>query len=179
MPVRHLPSATYLRESFTYNRRTGVLRWKRRRREFFKTDRDWKAWNTLYFGQIAGVLLSRGYCGVRLFGVRYQSHRVIWKLVTGKEPAETIDHIDGNPSNNRWNNLRAATFTEQQYNSPVQKNNRSGHRGVNRVHGKWRAEIWINGKSFHLGLFDTIDAAVSVRENAARKLHGKFYRRPM
>jgi hypothetical protein len=173
--IRRLPSRAYLQEFFTYNRRTGELRWNRRDRKHFKSNRDWSAWNTLYAGKAAGVI-ANGYYSVRLFGVRYQAHRLIWKLVTDVNPVKTVDHIDLDKLNNRWSNLRLATFTEQQYNAPVQKNNTSGYRGVSPLGGKWRAGIWVNGKNRHLGVRNTRTEATILYRTAARKLHGKFYR---
>lgn len=177
MKTRALPPVEYLRESLKYDAEVGILTWKSRPRLRFKTERDWRAWNTRYAGKTAGVLLERGYYGLRICGVRYLLHRVIWKFVTGDEPLETIDHVDLDPSNNRWSNLRTATFTEQQYNSPLQKNNTSGVRGVSlRPWGKWRAEIWEGGRNRYLGMFDTKDAAAATYKEVARELHGEFYR---
>lgn len=175
--IRPLPSTECLRDHFTYDRASGDLRWKKRPRDQFKSARDYKAWNTLYAEKLAGTILSNGYLSVRLFGVRYNAHRVIYKLVTGEDPSETIDHIDRDPNNNRWANLRVATYAQQQHNQPRQKNNTSGFVGVSRQHGKWRAEIGVDWKSIHLGSYETKEEAAAVRRLAERRIRGKFYKK--
>ena len=172
-PIRKLPSVKFLRECFIYNRRTGELRWKVRPREHFATKKGWAVWNSHYPGKIAGAITNTGH---RLLGSGYLAHRLIFKMVTGKEPA-SIDHADGNPANNAWRNLRVATKTEQAWNSWLRVDNSSGYRGVNRHRNKWTARISIDGRLQYLGLFSTPEEASTAYESVARKLHGKFYRR--
>jgi len=175
MPVKRLPSAAYLRECFSYNRRTGILRWKRRPRWHFKTDSYWVRWNARYAGTRAGTL-THGYRGVAINSNGFLEHRIIWKLVTYRTPPESIDHIDGSPSNNRLSNLRPANEAQQKWNATHRRNNNSGHRGVYPTRDRWFARIYVNGESRHLGCFGSKKDAAAAYEAAARKFHGEFYR---
>jgi len=87
-----------------------------------------------------------------------------------------IDHINGNGLDNRKDNLRASSGTQNQGNRNLNKNNKSGCRGVSwrKDKGKWRAEIKIDGKSKHLGSFDDIVIAARMRDRAAIEHFGKF-----
>jgi hypothetical protein len=175
--IRKLPSQKYLRECFTYNRRTGVLRWRRRPRRHFATTNSWAVWNRKHARTIAGCLVPAGYRYVGLNHTIYKAHRVIWKIVTSREPPATIDHVKGNVADNRWHRLRAATMLEQNWNARLKRNNTSGHCGVYRVgSGRYGAHIRINRAYRYLGTFDTKEEAAAVRNKAARALHRSFYR---
>lgn len=128
-------------------------------------------------GRLAGS--DRGSCYIRLTidGVRYYAHRLAWLLVHGTEPGEIIDHIDGNPSNNRISNLRVATHAQNISNSGLRPNNTSGYKGVSKDRSTgYRATIVKNGKQFHLGSFATKEEAYAAYCKAAKKLHGEFAR---
>ena len=176
-PIRKLPSQKYLRECFTYNRRTGALRWKRRPRKHFATTNSWAVWNKKHAGNIAGCIIPAGYRYVGLDHRIYKAHRIIWKIVTGREPPATIDHARSDGSDNRWSKLRAATMLQQNWNARLKRNNKSGFCGVFRLpSGRYGSQIRIDRVYRYLGTFDTPEQASAARENAARKLHGKFYR---
>jgi hypothetical protein len=184
-PVKNLPSVDYLRDCFTYDPATGELYWKHRPQKHFKgllPLRDWLAWNKKFAGKIAGKISvgrmngRHKYWLVCLDYKMYLAHRIAWKLTTGDEPPETIDHADHNSLNNRWTNLRPATRSEQQCNRPPPKHNTSGHKGVHLHHSRWRARISVNGIDYSLGVFDTAEEAAAAYKAAARKLHGKFFR---
>jgi hypothetical protein len=104
-------------------------------------------------------------------------HRLVYQHY-GKDWDETltVDHIDGNKSNNRIENLRMATRTEQNYNQLVRKTNKLGVKGVSKHGNKYRAKIRIDGKKVHLGYFDTAEEATNAFQTKARELHGEFYR---
>jgi hypothetical protein len=89
-----------------------------------------------------------------------------------------IDHADGNPSNNRLNNLRATTYHGQAWNRSSRSNNTSGHQGVWRNGNRWQAGINVKGVRHHLGLFSSVEEASAVYEAAAREAFGEFYRNP-
>jgi hypothetical protein len=176
--IRELPAVEYLRECFDYDPETGDLRWKLRPYGHFARPVDEVRCNAMA-GEIAGYF-DNGYRRVSLGGVDYKAHRLIWKLVTGNEPSAMLDHADGNPANNRWENLREATQAEQTQNTKLRKDSVTGRRGVCRgkSDGKWRATIFRDGKQRHLGEFNSIEAASDVYEAAAQELFGKFYRQP-
>ncbi len=89
-----------------------------------------------------------------------------------------VDHINLDTLDNRRENLRVATNSQNQYNKPLQKNNTSGYKGVTyfKQFGKWVARIRVNNKSIYLGVFDTPEAAADARKIAAIELHGEFAR---
>jgi hypothetical protein len=101
-----------------------------------------------------------GYCVVRYKGVLYKAHRIIWCLVTGDDPgAFEIDHIDRDPSNNSWLNLRLASSAQQALNRKVRSDSTSSLRGVLKTGSKYQAKIQRNGVRVHLGTFETKEQA--------------------
>jgi hypothetical protein len=106
----------------------------------------------------------------------YVAHRIVWKMVTGKEPPPNIDHKNGDGYDNSWANLRVADQTKQNWNRRIPKSNASGHKGVSRDHNSWKATISVNKKPRHLGCFSSADDAAAAYNAAARELHGEFYR---
>ncbi len=104
----------------------------------------------------------------------HYAQRLAWMWMTGKWPAEkTVDHENRIKSDNRWDNLRLATLTDQRFNMAPMKNNRFGV-GVRPSRNRWRAQIQKHGKPMNLGTFTTQAEAVSAYETARRELAGKF-----
>lgn len=105
------------------------------------------------------------------------AHRIIWKLMTGEAPPPEIDHIDCDPANNRWANLRASDRETNSANRGRNKNNSSGFKGAY-LHkcGRWAASITVSWKKRHLGLFDTPEEAHAAYVEAADRLCGEFAR---
>lgn len=108
---------------------------------------------------------------------RFYAHRVIWILHNGPIPrGMTIDHMNGDGTDNRLANLRLATRAENHRNKQVSKANRTGVRGVY-VHsqtGAYTAQITTDGKCRHLGCFSTLEDAAAARREAELKYHGEF-----
>lgn len=92
----------------------------------------------------------------------------------GEEP----DHINGDPWDNRKENLRASIHEQNMKNCKIYKNNTSGHKGVyfSKRENKWKASININKKQVHLGTFVNYSDAVLCREIAERKYYKEFNR---
>lgn len=165
--IRPLPSAERLRELLRYDADTGELRWRVSRARTAKA------------GQVAGSMNRNGYRQLRVDGAFYRAHRLIWKLVTGTDPAEFIDHVNGDKADNRWANLREATFGKNKWNSTIPKNNKSGFKGVfwQATHQRWRASLDLgNKKHRHLGYFSSPEDAAAVWERAAQEQRGEFFR---
>lgn len=175
-PTKILPPVEYLRECFTYDPGTGEMRWKFRPKEHFVDARVWASWNARFANTTSSSRDKKGYFAVALDYITYRAHRLIWKIITAEDPPNTIDHIDGDPSNNRFDNLRVANGSQQKWNKGLGKRNTSGHRGVNWSRGKWVAQIKIHRVQRYLGRFDTAEGASLAYEKAARELHGEFYR---
>ena len=91
-----------------------------------------------------------------------------------KQPC--VDHIDNTRTNNNINNLRWATFQENNFNSCLASNNTSGFKGISfhKRDKKWEAKIRVNGKKYHLGNFDNIEEAIKARQKRAKELFGEF-----
>jgi hypothetical protein len=174
-PNKILPSQNFLRACFDYDPENGALTWKQRPQDHFVTTRAWKIWNTRYARKPAGVPKKRGECQIGIAGDLYLAHRVIWKWMTGRDPPNTIDHKDRKPNDNRWEQLRLATVTEQNWNQERKTKSKSGFRGVVQRNRKFQAEIRSNGVKRHLGYFATAEEAARIYEIAAMKERGQFH----
>jgi hypothetical protein len=123
-----------------------------------------------------GWVNSCGYLQCEVSGKAFMVHRVIYEMHFGKiSDGMTIDHIDRNPLNNKIENLRLATQSQNSINTSVPKNNTTGYKGVlTTPSGKFQARLGYKGKKLYLGLFDTAEeAAECVKENS-KKLYGEF-----
>ncbi len=176
-PPKLLPSQDELRSILDYNAKTGVLSWKRRP-EFSRAD---IGFNNKAAGKVAGTVTGRAdskYVHIGIDGVYYGAHRIIWKMMTGEEPPDFIDHRDGDRLNNRWVNFRPADNGTNLQNAKLRKDNKSGIKGVfwESSRKKWVAVITVNGTSRRLGRFASIAAAKQAITEARDKLHGEFAR---
>lgn len=151
-----------LRELLRYEEATGLFRWKVRRS------------TTSPAGSIAGRTESKGYIQIGIDGTRYMAHRLAWLWCKGEIPdASVIDHINGDRQDNRIENLRAVSFTENlHYHRRVHPFSRSQLLGVSynsktAAHGKpWRARIQRYGKRVTLGSFATPEEAHAAYQKA-------------
>ena len=160
---RPLPPIDRLNELLTLDRETGVLRWKVNRRRVKAGD--------------AVTTRSHGYVVVRIDGIRYQAHRVVWYMATGQDPGcLQVDHVMRVPADNRPSALRLVTPSQNSWNAGVRSDNRSGVKGVHwdSAKEKWIAQISSHGKRRHLGRFDSLEAAEQAYAQAVADLHGNF-----
>ena len=120
----------------------------------------------------------RGYRKIRVNGVKYLEHRIIWLWMTGEWPPNQIDHIDTVPDNNKWANLRLATHAQNCRNRKMIKTKIGGIKGVFPFgrEGKYRARIRVSGKDVHLGVFDDPISAHAAYARAAESFFGEFAR---
>lgn len=127
-------------------------------------------------GSLAGYINNVGYRMITIQGKSYQSSRLAFLYQNGKIPDKYVDHIDGNRSNDRWNNLREATPTQNQFNRSIQKNNTSGAKGVgwDKRKNRWVAKIWINRKCVYSEHFISKNDAIIARKNAEVIYHGEY-----
>lgn len=140
-------------EILKYDSSTGKLFWK------VSPSRKMK------IGDEAGCFNPRGAVEIIFEGKQYRAHRIIWEIVYGHPPEGTIDHVDGNPSNNRIENLRDVPHSENQRNKKLNKRNKSGVPGVRacrKIEGFWIVTVGTR----YVGYFDNFNDAVTARQIA-------------
>jgi len=126
-------------------------------------------------GSLAGGINSDGYTTIRIDNRAYLAHRLIWKMHHGTEP-NVIDHINRNRNDNRIENLRNCTTSDNASNRSMHKNNTSGITGVSwkRDKKKWGAQITMHGRCIKLGNFDCPLMAALLFQRATR-LRGRLH----
>jgi hypothetical protein len=125
-------------------------------------------------GDKAGSIKKNGYCMVQINKKLDYVHRFIYLMFYGYMP-KIIDHIDRNPSNNKIENLREATQTQNLCNKIIQSNNKSGIKGVcwSEKRKQWLATCQINGKYIRKYCKTVDEAQIAVRK-LREQLHGQF-----
>ncbi len=98
------------------------------------------------------------------------------RVILGCKSGEMVDHINSNTLDNRRNNLRKCTSTENTYNQRKRSDNTSGFKGVYPQQEKWIAQIGFEGTQIYLGIFASPKKAAEAYDVAARRLHGEFAR---
>jgi len=123
----------------------------------------------------AGYRRPDGYLTIRIFGKLYRASRVIYIMHNGLFDGE-IDHIDGNPKNDRIENLRVATSSQNKRNTKTRKDNSSGVKGVSWscVFSKWNAKLNVNGRTVYSRYFHLKEDAIKAIEIARQLFHGEF-----
>lgn len=164
-------TAEVIRRILNYDPETGVFRWKRRADQSVQ-------WNARYVGAIAGAPHPKGYRQISISGTMYAARRLAWLHVTGAWPLGPLNTKNLDKLDDRFDNLRPATNSQNMANKPLKATNTSGYKGVSFAadRGKWRAKITLNGKQINLGQFDTAEAAYAAYCAAAEKIHGEFAR---
>ena len=172
-------SVRLLRRLINYDRQTGEMRWKPRPVWMFahgKHGRETlaKVWNDRYAGQLTMHSPDgHGYLRGHIFKRSYGKHRLVFAFHHGRWPAGDIDHINGNPSDNRIENLRDVSQSENHKNRAVQRNNKSGCTGVrwHKACGHWEALMKVDRQWKFLGSFKNKEDAIACRK-AAEKRYG-------
>lgn len=178
--MKELP-VEFLRECFEYNPNTGDLIWRfDRPRHHFATDRGYNGYLKRNAGKVAGSI-DKGH-GYRAIGFTingrftlFQAHRLVYALFYGW-PEEVIDHINGNQTDNRIENLRACSQEENMRNQGTKQSKSTPLKGAywhNRIQ-KWQATICVAYKQIHLGYFDTAEEAHAAYCAASAMHHGNY-----
>lgn len=159
---RPIITAERLRDEFTYNPDTG---------EFSRV----KCKRSDFIGKKAGTIRN-GYLTITVGSRQYLAHRLVWLYVHGRWPKGDLDHANRDTLDNRLANLREATRGQNNANAPASRANKIGLRGVfyQKHAGRWRAQIKCDGRTIHLGYFDTPEQAHAAYQKAARKIYGEF-----
>ena len=153
-----------LRERLHYNPETGQFTYKER------------PGNNALIGTIAGWQDKNGYIGIYINRYNYFAHRLAWLYMTGDWPPGNMDHIDGNPANNSWKNLRVVSHATNMENvTKARSHNKCGVLGVRRAPlnapHPWSARIRVDYVEIHLGYFPTTELAHEAYLQAKRKYH--------
>jgi len=175
MPI----SPSLLRESVSYDPENGHFFWLERPLAHFPSERVWRQWNVTYAGKRAFAVRNvEGYLVGTVSKKRLYAHRAAWAMMTGVWPTKTIDHRNGDRSDNRWANLREATRHEQNRNVRASSKGTSRYLGVSfrKERGNWRANIFLNGRQTYLGAFATEERAAQAYDVAAAQHFGEYAR---
>jgi len=152
-------TAERLRELLHYDRETGIFTWLS------------NPGKNALVGRRAGSV-ARGYVILQVDKNHIPAHRAAWFFVYGYWPEHFIDHINGDPADNRISNLREATKRENMQNLKASfRNNKCGILGVSKRNNRFRAVININGSVKHIGYFDTPEDAHSAYLEEKRASH--------
>jgi hypothetical protein len=123
----------------------------------------------------AGAVNRDGYRRIKYMYKLYAVHRLVWTY-HGNAPVAFIDHINGDVLDNRIENLRAVTHSQNCMNRKMRRNSTSGIKGVhwNSKKEKWVACVGLNYKSYRAGEFDTKEEAAAAVAILREKLHGEY-----
>ncbi|RWR09820.1 HNH endonuclease [Paenirhodobacter populi] len=184
MATKPLPSPEVLGQLLRYDPDTGKLFWKERGPEWFRNhskrspEHACANWNARYAGANAGTISTSGHRQIRLGGQWVLAHRAAYAIMCGHYPEASIDHINLDPDDNRWVNLRLATPTQNAANTAKRTGCSSTYKGVTwaKNEGKWVASIHKNGSRISLGYYDDERLAAAAYNGAARVLFGGFMR---
>ena len=176
MNVRDNITLEQVRAILDYNENTGEFRWKPRTPDMFSgknPNMQCAMWNGKNAGTVAGTTLNTGYRQIVIFYKFYLEHRIAILITRGAWPPSDVDHINGDPSDNRLCNLREATTAQNLQNSRRRIDNKSGCTGVcwSKQYNKWHARIAAAGKRVHVGYFVCKDEAIAAYLNAKSRIH--------
>lgn len=174
------PTQARVNEYFNYDPETGIFTVKERPASDFSNTAIYRR-HLAAVGSVPGSVIPDGYIKIYMDGHYFNAHRLAWLAVHGewvKYPEYEIDHIDGDPSNNRLANLRKVSKSDNQRNAGMRVNNTSSIHGVNWKpkynstpgDGRWVARIWNGPKHVYLGAFKTLKEAQIARRAAERVL---------
>lgn len=176
----------------SYDPETGALTWLERPLSMFDSARIRNTWNSRFANRPAGYA-SAGHCvqvTFRCFNTKVTAHRLAFLLMNGEWPSAPIDHINGDPTDNRWANLRLCTIAQNNRNrrkvetvSGVRTS--SPYRGVYfyRPTKKFVVHIRIpnpegggRGRQIHVGYYRSEIEAAKAYDKVALLYHGRFAR---
>lgn len=172
------------KELFEYDPASGTLTWRIRAMLNFRDKRHMNAWNARFAGTLAGkVERVKGEprrIVVKIWDRKHGAHRVIWQMINGPiEEGLMIDHVDGDPTNNRLENLRLATNSQNQLNRRRKVNATHDLKGISFEQGRkkpWKAGLRIDGKTHFIGRYATKEEAHEAYCALSLKLFKEFAR---
>lgn len=168
----------YIKKILAYDPRTGEFVWLKRelRVGFERLD---KGWNKRFAGRPVKFRRHRhGHGQIGIHCKNYMLHRVAWAHYYGEWPKGNLDHINGDPSDNRICNLREATQSQNMMNATIRSDSSSGVKGVSwsKKEKRWYAYINKNKKMLSLGRYELLEDAIAARIDGEKIHHGEFAR---
>lgn len=160
-------TADRVRELLSFDSATGIFTWRK------------TMGGLASIGSVAGSPNSAGYILIKVDGRKYQSSRLAWLYHFGQWPEHYVDHVNGDRSDNRIENLRAASPVQNKHNSGPSIVSASKVKGVfwNKKRRKWQARLSLSSsKKRHLGYFHNLSDAARAYETAAVAAFGPFVR---
>jgi len=127
-------------------------------------------------GEVAGFInKTNGYRVLKIYGKKYSVHQIVYLMNHGFIPKE-IDHINGIRTDNRIENLREVTRSQNQMNAKKPNTNTSGVKNVywKKQHKKWQVTLRVNGQRKDFGRYDDLELAELVAMEARDKYHGEY-----
>lgn len=164
---RQLLEQATLKHWLWYEPDTGVFRWR-----FGSHNGKVKPWG------VAGSPDNKGHIKIELLGKMYRAHRLAWLYMTGNFPSNQVDHKNLIKSDNSWVNLREANANQNQWNTGIRSDNKSGVKGVHfcKTWKRWIASVRMNGVRHHIGRFVNFEDAVLAVTEFRKNHHGEFAR---
>jgi Demerecviridae HNH endonuclease len=159
--MKSVLTAERLRQLLEYFPETGAFRWRVKRGPAIP-------------GKEAGSMQAGGYVTIRVERSTYKAHRLAWLHVYGRHPAGTINHRNGDPADNRIENLEEIPFAKNMWYRTTR--NQHAYKGVYKYSSKFCALIKVNGKRIFLGSFPTAKEAGAAYMGGARVAFGRFAR---
>ena len=125
----------------------------------------------------AGTLSTNGYLVVTVAGKTFYVHRICWFLQPGKWPEGSIDHRNGEKTDNCWSNLRLATHSQNGCNR-LNSANKSGCKNVywSNTRNRWVIDITLNRVRVFHQVMEDYDEAVALAKAKMDEIHGEFAR---
>ena len=124
-------------------------------------------------GNVVGSISNQGYLRTCINYKSYKLHRLIFMMFYGYMPVE-IDHVNGNKTDNRIENLREVSHSQNEWNKSKTVRNTTGIKNITFENGKWRVRVGANNKTINVGIFDNLELAELVAQEARSKYHGNF-----
>ncbi|NKX40969.1 HNH endonuclease [Rhodobacteraceae bacterium R_SAG2] len=179
IPAKTPLTHAIIKDLLDYDPDTGFLYWRPRPRKYSSSEQAHNAVNSNIAGKRAFTAVNTGgYYQGAILRNQCTAHRVIWNWMTGDFPDGCIDHIDRDPLNNKWENLRLCTRGQNQANRKSYSNSSSKYLGVTKKPRKkfdrWTASITRNYQTFRLGYFKSEIEAAKAYDAAAIEMHGEF-----
>jgi hypothetical protein len=157
--ARGLLSQSRVKEVLQYSPESGELRWI----------------DGPHAGLVAGFAHD-GHLRIGIDGITYYAHRIVWLYMTREWPESRVDHRDLDGFNNRWENLRQATVSQNKANGRAYRKSSTLPKGVYHCGARYRARITKDGRTISLGVFGTAEAASGAYLARAQKIFGEFAR---